>query len=325
MRELKTIVLMCTFNGEKYLKEQLNSLKLQTLRPDIVYIFDDKSTDETINIIENFIRDNELAESWFLKQNDVNKGWRLNFYDAIQSVLGEGDLVFFCDQDDIWTENKIEVMAGAMTKNPQIGVLSGKYFLVDGEGSRIHQPLKNACDETYNFRIRKVRFNQGASHLAWGQRIGCATCARIDILDKLRYFNFVKLFAHDTWTSDIGIAFDVHYEINFPAIYYRIHNCNSSGIKQGYENQPRRKEIRLATLKHAKICLDYFLGGLENLKEARKYKKFKKLERFLGKRIRFLQSKRNKFILCFMYIRLLPYVQWWRHAAGDIYYVLFMK
>ena len=99
-------VLMCTYNGEKYIEEQLISIYEQTYKPDEVLIFDDCSTDSTVYIIRSFIKKYNLEKSWILEINEKNKGYVKNFKNGINKV--KGDFIFFSDQDDVWNKNKIQ-------------------------------------------------------------------------------------------------------------------------------------------------------------------------------------------------------------------------
>ena len=108
MTHSKTIsVAMCTYNGEKYLREQLESIALQTRLPAELVICDDRSTDSTSEIIRNFADSAPFPVRFNL--NPVNlggatKGITKNFEQA--SRLCTGDLIAFCDQDDVWLPKK---------------------------------------------------------------------------------------------------------------------------------------------------------------------------------------------------------------------------
>ena len=118
---MKTSVVMSTYNGEEYIIEQLDSLRNQSRPADEVLIADDCSTDNTVDIVRNYIKKNNLT-TWKLVVNKQNKGWRRNFMEAMWST--SGDLVFPCDQDDIWRLDKIEIMTKLMGDNSQIQLLT---------------------------------------------------------------------------------------------------------------------------------------------------------------------------------------------------------
>ena len=115
---MKTSVAIATYNGEKYIIEQLESILYQTQAVDEVIICDDCSQDRTVHIIRDFIVQHELNCTWKLFVNDQNLGYCENFKKAI--YLCTGDIVFFCDQDDIWVKNRVEVMAAAIHDKPDI-------------------------------------------------------------------------------------------------------------------------------------------------------------------------------------------------------------
>ena len=85
-------VIMPTYNGEKNIIEQLESIKNQERMPDEVLLCDDGSTDRTVEIVTNFIEENQLS-GWQLLINEVNIGWRENFIRLIHQA--KGDVIFF--------------------------------------------------------------------------------------------------------------------------------------------------------------------------------------------------------------------------------------
>jgi len=94
-------VVMCTFNGAKYLREQMDSLLAQTYPLHEIIVQDDGSTDETIDIIKSYPADNIK-----LYINKEKLGATPNFYSAMRKATGE--LIAICDQDDIWEPYKVE-------------------------------------------------------------------------------------------------------------------------------------------------------------------------------------------------------------------------
>ncbi len=117
MNKIKTSVVMCTYNGELYIKEQMESLRLQTSPADEILFFDDCSSDNTVGVVLNYIQKFNLSERWRLEVNESNKGFRMNFLDGIMKATG--DILYYCDQDDIWDLRKIEKM-NATFENPDV-------------------------------------------------------------------------------------------------------------------------------------------------------------------------------------------------------------
>ena len=121
---MKISVVITTYNGEPYLTEQLESIRKQTLQPDEVLIFDDCSNNKTVSLIENFISTYNL-DTWKLYINKSNIGWKRNFINGFDKAAG--DLIFPCDQDDIWELDKVESMARIMDENEKIFLLASNY------------------------------------------------------------------------------------------------------------------------------------------------------------------------------------------------------
>ena len=145
-------VCMATYNGERFIEEQLKCIYQQTLRPDEVIICDDDSTDATRSKVENFIQKHKLEKNWRLVYNEVKKGYPNNFYYCMS--LARGDIVFLADQDDVWDLRKIEKMSSAMRSSPQIEVLACKMALIDTKGNEIRTVIKpNFSHETGKIKL----------------------------------------------------------------------------------------------------------------------------------------------------------------------------
>ena len=151
-------VCMGIYNGEAYIKEQLQSILDQTMSSDAVILCDDCSTDGTRDVVKQFIQEKGLEGKWKLYCNHENKGYPDNFYYCMN--LCQGDYVFLADQDDIWDMHKIERMTEVMKQNAGTKVLSCKFGLIDAMGRRIHtvmQPTRmKGTRKTKNISIADV-------------------------------------------------------------------------------------------------------------------------------------------------------------------------
>mgnify|MGYP002564096947 CR=1 FL=1 len=127
---MRLSVAMCTYNGEKYIREQLMSIRNQTLRIDEIVICDDCSEDDTVEIIENLIRQYDLPVR--LHVNTWNHGYRKNFEQAICRC--SGDIIFLSDQDDIWLPTKVETIIGYFNSNPDKEFVFTNAALVNAAG-----------------------------------------------------------------------------------------------------------------------------------------------------------------------------------------------
>ena len=130
--KLKNSVVMATYNGEKYIIEQLDSIKNQTLPPDEVIICDDKSTDRTCEIISDYIKKNDL-ENWRLYENEKNVGFYKNFFHALR--LSTGDIIYLSDQDDVWCLDKIKTFTEYYLADPGLTMVQSNVKFIDSKGN----------------------------------------------------------------------------------------------------------------------------------------------------------------------------------------------
>jgi len=124
---MKISIALCTYNGEKFLTEQVNSYLTQTRLPDEVVVCDDCSRDKTVKIIRDF-----AARAPFLVRlyaNKTNLRSTKNFEKAIS--LCEGDIIVLSDQDDVWHKNKLEKFTAAFETDEQVGLVFCDGELVD--------------------------------------------------------------------------------------------------------------------------------------------------------------------------------------------------
>ena len=216
---MTTSVVMCTYNGEKYILEQLESIYRQTGKPDEVIIQDDRSTDNTVQIIKNFIEEHNLSDSWALYINDDNLGWKKNFITAMSRA--SSDLIFLSDQDDIWDESKIEIMTDICDQNHGIELLVCRHEPVDadsGEKTYWYQPSFGNEDVT------KVPFDGAFAEV---RRPGCTYALRKELLQ------YVDEMWHEDWPHDqffwcIAIARGTLYSYNKPLVKFRRHEDSNS-------------------------------------------------------------------------------------------------
>lgn len=131
MHPIDTIsVAMCTYNGEAFLKEQLESILAQTVSPTEFVVCDDCSTDRTLEILYSFREACDFPVKIIV--NTRNFGINKNFENAIAHCTG--DIIALADQDDIWKPTKIEEIISAFQANPDCGYVFSNADLVDENG-----------------------------------------------------------------------------------------------------------------------------------------------------------------------------------------------
>ena len=122
-------IALCSYNGARHLREQLDSFARQTLPPAEVVVSDDGSTDETLAVAEAFARTAPFAVR--ISQNEHNLGYTQNFARAVMECSGE--LIFLSDQDDVWDPTKLAKFAARFARDPAPGLVFCDANLVDAD------------------------------------------------------------------------------------------------------------------------------------------------------------------------------------------------
>lgn len=181
-------VAMATYNGAKYLPEQMDSILNQTISDIEIIVCDDCSTDKTWEILQSYAANDPRIHCY---RNDSNLGFKKNFEKAIS--LCQGELIALSDQDDIWEKNHLEVLQNLIGN---YDIACGNAELIDKYGNDLNKTLSEADyfykkAKKHQDYIYRILFNsscfQGASMLIKRKFLNCA----IPIPDKVQY--------HDTW------------------------------------------------------------------------------------------------------------------------------
>lgn len=243
---MKISVALATYNGAKYIVEQIESILYQTQAVDEVIICDDCSQDRTVHIIRDFIVQHELNCTWKLFVNEQNLGYCENFKKAI--YLCTGDIVFFCDQDDIWVKNRVEVMAAAIHDKPDIAVLTSQMlWFSDEEGEKrlLQRSLTSAAN------LKTVSFNKRNGYL---RAPGCVMCVRGDFLKEIQQ-TWYSGWAQDEVCWCLSIVRGQLFSLtDYVSLYRRDHAQRTSG-QLGH-----RKEKRLRYLHDLQTCASHMLA-----------------------------------------------------------------
>ena len=215
---MKISVALCTYNGEKFLLEQLESIMNQSVKPDEIIICDDFSNDSTLKILRNY--ESNYANIIKVLQNQKNLGFVKNFEKAVS--LCSGDIIFLSDQDDIWVENKIEIMMRTFDENPKCSYIYSDANAIDESGKSLDHTLWNSV----NFdKSKQLKFQAGKQKklLIYGNYITGATLAfRTEIREFI--IPFSANFFHDHWIGLLMSFIDSSgIIINERLINYRIH------------------------------------------------------------------------------------------------------
>jgi glycosyltransferase involved in cell wall biosynthesis len=245
---LETIsVCMATYNGSKYLTDQINSIINQLIDGDEFIIIDDCSTDSTLSILKS-IEDSRIK----VIANKVNLGVNKSFEKAIASSKNE--FIFMADQDDIWPENRAKKMLEILKGN-DINLVSGNSRFIDSDGNDLDYPII-ALKE---YESRKTSKNLFRIFLGTGAYSGCAMAFKRELLSAILPFpNYIE--SHDLWIAKASILQKKSYHLEDIVLYRRIHGRNASIIKRPLIMKIRSRFIFLMSI------LDLIFRNMHNRK-----------------------------------------------------------
>ena len=207
-------VAMTTFNGARYLADQLASLSSQTVKPLELVVCDDGSTDDTVAILQSFSTLAPFKVRIF--QNASRLGYKRNFMKA--ASLCKGSLIAFCDQDDVWNENKL--------------YLVNKYFIASDNLLVVHDYA--VFFEDGRKPIQSYFRNLALSgHLPVVNLKGCSLILRRELIDLAGWPPVNANWSHDMWVCFIALLLEKRGYIRQSLIRHRIHGHNTSGWLTG--------------------------------------------------------------------------------------------
>jgi len=248
----KVSVAMTTYNGEKHLNKQLISLINQRKKPDEVIICDDGSTDNTVAIIKKFIEDNNLKSSWKVYKNKINKGYTRNFLDC--ASMTTGDIIFFCDQDDIWHPEKIGKMLTEFENNNNIKAMSCTLSVIDSQGKGINTLFNKL--RLGDGKLKKINF---AAQVKNNMSVGLTLAVRCETID---YLKPIILKYNLPFDVPVGLLTSIdggYYILGIPLVYRRVHSNNVSSPKYSLKsrllNVDKHIEGRLKRIELLQVCL----------------------------------------------------------------------
>jgi glycosyltransferase involved in cell wall biosynthesis len=231
-------VAMCTYNGSRFLANQLDTIVNQTYKNIEIIVVDDCSTDETLTILNNYAR---LYPQLHVYQNESNLGFTANFERAVS--LCKGELIALCDQDDLWHPEKIELQVKSIGDNVFI-YHDSEFIHEDGESMN-----KKMSDIVHLYRggdpLAFLFFNCVSGHT---------------ILMKRDLLNFAiplkKEYFHDWWLSYVATNIGKIDFIPQCLVKYRQHEKSETNILR----VSREKDnYRLSSFEKSNKALNWFL------------------------------------------------------------------
>lgn len=236
-------IAMTTYNGEKYLAEQLDSILSQTYSDFELIICDDCSKDSTVEIVQEYCKKDSRVK---LFVNEKNLGFKKNFEKAIS--LCSGDYVALADQDDIWHKDHIEFLFNNIKGNfiscANANIMVSNGNIVDVLSNRNDYYRDTKClDRLYFILFNKNPF-QGASCLLSKEFLKHA----LPVPESIKY--------HDAWFCACACALESMVFSFKPITDYRLHEINASGK---HENITFLYRVKRLKSKAGTIRLNYCL------------------------------------------------------------------
>lgn len=217
-------VALCTYNGEKYIEEQLESILNQDQPIDEIVVGDDGSTDDTVKIVKKVLENANV--SYQIIQNEKNLGYRKNFENVILHT--KGDIIFLSDQDDVWMNNKVSTIVNAFDKSPKCLLIFSDGEIVDSELNKLSLSLWDAVD--YNRIKRKRGFKTWLDILLNGYYItGAATAIKRELFEKA--YPFSNIWHHDGWLAINAAIYGNIMAEPMSLFLYRQHSNNQIGVQ----------------------------------------------------------------------------------------------
>lgn len=241
---MKVSIALCTYNGSKFLAEQLESFMQQTTLPDEVVVCDDCSSDNTTEILRKFQRKAPFPVR--LYSNEINLGYTKNFEKAIS--LCTGDIIFLSDQDDVWMPEKIKLIENEFKKDLNVGLVFTDAYLIDENANMLESRL---WDYSFPFQVQQEFEKVDRQELLI--RKGIVTGATMAFRSKLKK-TFLPIpeqskFIHDRWITLIASLITEILPLEIPLIMYRQHSSQQIGVLPKSITQSSKSSAKVFNLK----------------------------------------------------------------------------
>lgn len=217
MEDIRVIILLSTYNGSRFLTEQIDSITNQDFKgKKVIFIRDDGSTDETINIIEKYKSEKFASTTIKLVQGN-NIGPQRSFMKLINTA-GDADYYFFADQDDVWLPDKISNAIYSMANDQTPSLYCTDYSLTD-------ENLNIICEHS----IKTTPKFKPLTALFFNSIPGCTIGMNKSMFHCLQELQLENVIMHDAVAVSLCSAVGkIHYSTK-PSVLHRIHGKNVVG------------------------------------------------------------------------------------------------
>lgn len=224
-------IVMATFNGEKYIEEQINSVLSQTILPDEIIVIDDCSKDATVGIIQTVLSNSSIPHKVIV--HDKNMGVTKSFQDGIDAA--DKEYIMICDQDDVWLPNKIELTKEYFSSETNLVVCNAK--IVDAQLNSLNKTMFDYIGFPLAFAGRHISLTSREMMLLSLRRnyvTGmCMAGKRRAIVES---FPIPDTMTYDTWLAwNLARSGNTVF-IEDDLVLYRQHEKNVVGTKRKKES-----------------------------------------------------------------------------------------
>lgn len=235
MEQPKIAILLATYNGSRFLSAQLDSIVTQSYRNYVVLVRDDCSADDTLAILQQYVAAHPTQIN-LLPADATNLGASGSFSRLLNHALEhkhelglEHAYMMFCDQDDVWRENKIETEVAAMLKaeagNRQIPVL------VHSDLEVVSESLTSIAPSFMRYQGLEIQRNQFNSIAISNLVTGCTALINEALAQQASPVS-AQAIMHDWWLALVASAFGKLVYLDTPLVRYRQHGRNTIGAKE---------------------------------------------------------------------------------------------
>lgn len=262
-------ILMSTYNGEKYLQQQIDSIRAQSFNDWELFIRDDGSRDNTVAIVnENTSKDPRIK---YIDDVEHNLGPKKSFFKLLKNI--EADYYFFCDQDDVWTKNKLVTMLEYINNQEQ--EFSGPLLIYCG------LQCTNSNLEVTNNDFEKIigKLAKPCDRFIGNDMPGVVMLFNRKVREIfLKTSNYDEIEMHDWWIALIAAMFGKVIFIDEKLVLYRQHGNNTvgAGVNGGIlkkilksDNLKKQEKLINVSFKQSKTFFEQYSSSLN--KEQRQF------------------------------------------------------
>ena len=277
--EEKVDILLATYNGEKYIKEQIESILNQTYKNIQIIISDDCSKDGTRQILKEYEKNDKIKVFY----QEENLGYVKNFEFLLKQV--ESNLYMLSDQDDVWKKEKVEKSVEKI-ENEKLDLVFGDLEVVDENLNTLYKSYNR-----YMHLIHKIKKYQKDYRLQYlyNCMTGCTIISRKNWIDKVLPFpTNSKYMIHDYW---LGLVIALNGKVGYieePYILYRQHGKNQVGSKKASKTASKLEKVRNISINTRIGTFETYVMQEEIFNEKLRKQNEKALEYF-----KMLKNKKN--------------------------------